>query len=56
MGALLSGRTGSWLQINWLSLRNNRLELKIAGKLSAILEELIEYTPINEGQPDDANM
>ena len=29
-----------------LSLRNNRLKLKTAGKLPIILEEFIEYTPI----------
>jgi hypothetical protein len=29
-----------------LSLSNNRLEFKTAGKLPIILEELIEYTPI----------
>ena len=40
-----SGRTGSWLQMNWLSLRNNRLKFKTAEKLSIILEEFVEYTP-----------
>ena len=40
------GRTGSKLQMNRLSLKNNRLQFKIAGKLPIILEEFIEYTPI----------
>jgi hypothetical protein len=31
--------------MNRLSLRNNRLKFKIAGKLAIILEEFIEYTP-----------
>ena len=35
-----------YLQMNRLSLRNNRLEFKTAGKLSIFLEEFIEYTPI----------
>ena len=43
---LWSGRTGSSLQMNRLSLRNNRLKFKAAGKLPIILEEFIEYTPI----------
>ena len=34
------------LQMNRLSLRNNRLKFKTAGKLLIILEEFIEYTPI----------
>ena len=29
-----------------LSLRNNQLKFKTAGKLPIILEEFIEYTPI----------
>jgi hypothetical protein len=29
-----------------VELRNNRLKFKIAGKLPIILEEFIEYTPI----------
>ena len=32
---------------NWLSLRNNGLKFKTAGKLPIVLEELIEYTPIH---------
>jgi hypothetical protein len=40
------GRSGSKLQMNRLSLRNNRLKFKIAGKLPIVLEESIEYTPI----------
>ena len=31
---------------NRLSLRNNRLKFKTAGKLPIILEEFIEYTPV----------
>ena len=31
---------------NRLSLRNNRLKFKTAGKLLIILEELLGYTPI----------
>ena len=31
--------------MNWLSLRNNRLKLKSAGKLAIILEEFIELYP-----------
>ena len=34
------------MQMNRLSLRNNRFEFKSAEKLPIILEELIEYTPI----------
>ena len=41
-----SGRTGSKLQMNQLSLRNNRLKFKIAGKLLITLEEFIEHTRI----------
>ena len=36
----------NWLQMNRLSLRNNRLKLKTAEKLPIILEEFIEYIPI----------
>ena len=43
---LWSGRTDSYLHMNQLSLRNNRLKFKIAGKLPIILEEYIAYTPI----------
>jgi hypothetical protein len=40
-------RTGSWVQMNRLSLRNNRLKFKTAGELPIILEEFIEeYMPI----------
>jgi hypothetical protein len=42
---LRSGRTGSYLQMNRLSLRNNRLKFKTAGELPIVLEEFIEYTP-----------
>ena len=37
---------GSELQMNPLSLRNNQLKFKTAGKLLIILEEFIEHTPI----------
>ena len=40
------GENGSQLQMNRLSLRNNQLKFKTAGKLPIILEEFIEYTPI----------
>ena len=43
---LWSGKTGSSLQMNRLSLRNNRLKFKTAGKFLIIFEEFIEYTPI----------
>ena len=39
-----SGRTGSQLQMNRLSLRNNRLKLKASGELPITLEEFMEYT------------
>ena len=34
--------------MNQLSLRNNRLKFKSAGKSPVIIEEFIEYTPIQE--------
>ena len=34
------------VQMNRLSLRNNQLKLKTAGKLPIILEEFIAYTPV----------
>jgi len=40
------GRTCSSVQMNLLSLRNNRLTFKTLGKLSIILEEFIDYTPL----------
>ena len=40
-----SPRTGSWLQMNRLTLRNNQLVLKTAGKLPTILEEFIQLYP-----------
>ena len=40
-GGQWSGRTGSYLQMNRLSLRNKRLKLKIAGKLPILIEEII---------------
>ena len=44
-----SGRTGSQLQMNRLSLRNNRLEVKISRESPIILVESIEeYTLMNE--------
>ena len=48
---LWSGRTGSKLQMNRLSLRINRLKFKTAGNLPTILEEFIEYTPIQWRKP-----
>jgi len=43
--------------MNRLSLRNNRLKFKIAGKLPVILKELfIEYAKINKGKPENVNM
>ena len=49
---------GNWqLQMHRLSLRNNRLKFKTAGKLPIILEESIEYTTrFNKGKPEDVNM
>ena len=35
------GRTGGYLQMNRLSLRNNRLKFKISGELPIIVEETI---------------
>ena len=32
------------------------LKFKTAGKSPTILEEFIEYTPINKGKPEDVNM
>ena len=37
----------SYVQMNQLSLRNNRLKFKTAGKLLIVLEESIEYAPIS---------
>ena len=42
--------------MNRLSLRNNPLKFKIAGKSPVILEECIEYTQSYEGKPEDVNM
>ena len=41
-----SGRTGSSLQKNRLSLRNNRLKFETSGEIPIILEESIEYASI----------
>ena len=50
-------RTGSWLQMSRLSLRNHRSRLETAGKLPIILEEFIEYIPqINKENPEDVDM
>ena len=39
----------SWLQMNWLSLRNNRLKfIKTPGELPNILEESVEEYTSNE--------
>ena len=41
-----SGRTGSYLHIHWLTLRNKRLKfIKTAGKSPIVLEELIGIHP-----------
>jgi hypothetical protein len=46
---LCPGRTGHYLQMNWLSMRNNWLKLQTSGELSIILEESIEeYPEMNE--------
>ena len=42
--------------MNRLSLRNNRLKFKTAGKLPNVLEEPIEYTQFNKGKPEAVNM
>ena len=34
--------------MNRLSVRNNRLRLKTTGKLPIVLDESIEYTPIEQ--------
>ena len=40
------GRTGSWLQMNRLSLRNNRVKvIKTAGKLPSLLEDIYRICP-----------
>ena len=40
------GENWQLVTANRLSLRNNRLKVKTAGKLLIILEEFIEYTSI----------
>ena len=45
MQELWSGRTSSELQMNRLSLRNNRLKFKNSGELPITLEEFIKYSP-----------
>ena len=46
MGHILwPGRTGNLLQVNLLSLGNNRLKFETAGKLPINLEEFKEYFP-----------
>ena len=48
-----AGRTGCWLQMSRLSLRNNRLKVKTLGKLPIILEEFIENMPqINKAKTE----
>ena len=42
--------------MNRLSLRNNWLKSKTAGKLPIVLEESIEYTQFHEGEVEDVNM
>ena len=46
----------SLLQMNRLSLRNNQLKFKTAGKLLIVLEEIIEYTQFIKGNLGDVNM
>ena len=47
MGSTSANReTGGWLQMNQLSLRNDRVKFEIARNLPIILEEFIEYTPV----------
>ena len=46
---LRSGRTGSQLQMNRFSLRNNRWKLETAGKLPLILRNLQNIPPFNKG-------
>ena len=49
-----SRRTGSSFQVNRLSLRNNQLKFKTAGKLPIILEEF--RGDFNKGKSEDVNM
>ena len=43
--------------MNRLSFRNNWLKFKTtAGEILIILEESIEYTQFNKGEPEDVNM
>ena len=44
---LWSGRTGSELQMNWLSLRKNWLKFKTSGELPITLEEFLGNIPKN---------
>ena len=45
-------RESQHLQMNRLSLRNNRPKFKTARKLPIILEESIEYIQFNKGKPE----
>jgi hypothetical protein len=53
-----SGRTGGWLQMHRLSLRNNRrFKFKTARKLPIIIEKFIGIYPILvKEKPEDVNM
>ena len=42
--------------MNQLSWRNNQLKFKTTEKLPIVLEEFMEYTPINKEKPEDVNM
>ena len=42
------GRTGGYLRMNWLSLRNNQLKLETIGESLVIVEESIEEYTSNE--------
>ena len=44
------GATGGYLQMNWLSLRNNWLKFEIVGRLPIVLEGFIEYTTSISGR------
>ena len=44
------------LQMNRLSLRNNRLKFKTAGRLPIILQESIEYIHFNKGKLEDVDI
>ena len=51
----LNGRTDRLLQMNRLSLRNNRSKFKTSGRLLIVLEESMGYTSINQEKPKNHN-